>query len=57
MKLDLTNIGIIAGALAVAYFLNNAVKTKKAIVALSGVQYSPAWDDNITGNQSGVTYV
>jgi len=52
VKLTLTNIGILLGAVAVAYAINKVVKTKTALESISNVQYSPSWDDNITGNKA-----
>jgi len=52
MKLTFENIAILLGAVAVAYAVNKVVKSKAALESVSEVQYSPSWDDNITGNKA-----
>lgn len=51
--LNLQNLGIIAGAVALAFVIHKVATTKKAMESLSNpTDYSPAWSDNITGNKA-----
>jgi hypothetical protein len=58
MKMTLENMAIVAGGLAVFYFLMKAVETKQAMKSLAqDTQYGSYYDDWTSNNTKALIYV